>query len=123
MLRMNSLTRVAAVGAVLALAACSENTKILAPSLKGGDIFKSYVAIGNSITAGYQSSGINDSTQRQSYAFLLAQQMGTQYHYAALKNPGCPPPIANTQTGARVGRATAPPFSIRSRARASRPTR
>ncbi len=113
MLRMNSLTRVAAVGAVLALAACSENTKILAPSLKGGDIFKSYVAIGNSITAGYQSSGINDSTQRQSYAFLLAQQMGTQYHYAALKNPGCPPPIANTQTGARVGGATAPPCSLR----------
>jgi lysophospholipase L1-like esterase len=113
MLRMNSLTRVATVGAVLALAACSENTKILAPSLKGGDIFKSYVAIGNSVTAGYQSSGINDSTQRQSYAFLLAQQMGTQYHYAALAKPGCPPPIANTQTGARVGGATAPPCSLR----------
>lgn len=113
MLRMNSLTRVATVGAVLALAACSENTKILAPSLKGGDIFKSYVALGNSITAGYQSSGINDSTQRQSYAFLLAQQMGTQYHYAALAKPGCPPPIANTQTGARVGGATAPPCSLR----------
>jgi lysophospholipase L1-like esterase len=113
MLKMNSLTRVATVGAVLALAACSENTKILAPSLKGGEIFKSYVAIGNSVTAGYQSSGINDSTQRQSYAFLLAQQMGTQYHYAALAKPGCPPPIANTQTGARVGGATAPPCSLR----------
>ncbi len=113
MLRMNSLTRVATVGAVLALAACSENTKILAPSLKGGDIFKSYVAMGNSITAGYQSGGINDSTQRQSYAFLLAGQMGTQYHYAALAKPGCPPPIANTQTGARVGGATAPPCALR----------
>jgi len=113
MLKMNSLTRVATVGAVLALAACSENREVLSPSLKGGDIFKSYVAIGNSITAGYQSSGINDSTQRQSYAFLLAGQMGTQYHYAALAKPGCPPPIANTQTGARVGGPTAPACALR----------
>jgi len=104
MLRLTTLVRLAAVGAVAALAACSENEKLLGPSTPvGGEIFKSYVALGNSITAGYQSSGINDSTQRQSYAFLLAQQMGTQYHYAALAKPGCPAPIANSQTGARVG--------------------
>jgi lysophospholipase L1-like esterase len=104
MLRLNTLTRVAALGAVVALAACSDKPNPLGPSTPvGGDIFKSYVALGNSITAGYQSGGINDSTQRQSYAFLLAGQMGTQYHYAALAKPGCPAPIANTQTGARVG--------------------
>ena len=104
MLRMTTLTRVAAVSAVVALAACTDSKQLLGPSTPvGGDIFKSYVAIGNSITAGYQSSGINDSTQRQSYARLLAIQMGTQYHYAALAMPGCPGPIANTQTGARVG--------------------
>jgi lysophospholipase L1-like esterase len=104
MFRLTNLTRVAAIGAAIALAACSDNPKLLGPATpKGGDIFKSYVAIGNSITAGYQSSGINDSTQRQSYARLLAGQMGTQYHYAALSMPGCPPPVANTQTGARVG--------------------
>ena len=104
MLRLNTLTRVAVLGAVVALAACSDKPNPLGPSTPvGGDIFKSYVALGNSITAGYQSGGINDSTQRQSYAFLLAGQMGTQYHYAALAKPGCPGPIANTQTGARVG--------------------
>ena len=114
MSRLTTLVRLAAAGAVVALAACSENEKLLGPSTPvGGEIFKSYVALGNSITAGYQSSGINDSTQRQSYAFLLAAQMGTQYHYAALAKPGCPPPIANTQTGARVGGPTAPTCSLR----------
>jgi lysophospholipase L1-like esterase len=105
---------VAAIGAAAALLACSETRDLLGTNPPaGGDIFKSYVAMGNSITAGYQSSGINDSTQRQSYARLLAGQMGTQYHYAALALPGCPPPLANTQTGARVGGATAPPCALR----------
>jgi lysophospholipase L1-like esterase len=114
MLRMTTLTRVAAVSAVVALAACTDSKQLLGPSTPvGGDIFKSYVAIGNSITAGYQSSGINDSTQRQSYARLLAIQMGTQYHYAALAMPGCPAPIANTQTGARVGGATSGACALR----------
>jgi lysophospholipase L1-like esterase len=57
------------------------------------------VALGNSITAGFQSNGINDSTQRQSYARLLAAQMGTQYHYASLFGRGCTPPIQNGLTG------------------------
>ena len=64
-------------------------------------IFASYVALGNSITAGFQSSGISDATQRQSFAFLLAQQMNTRYMYASLRSPGCPPPIINFQTQAR----------------------
>jgi lysophospholipase L1-like esterase len=104
MYRLNHLARVAALGAVVALAACESKRDVLAPTVPaGGDIFKSYVALGNSITAGYQSGGINDSTQRQSYARLLAGTMGTQYHYPALTGRGCSPPIANTQTGALVG--------------------
>ena len=114
MYRLNTFVRVAVIGAAAALLACSENRELLGTNPPaGGEIFKSYVALGNSITAGYQSSGINDSTQRQSYAKLLAGQMGTQYHYAALSMPGCPPPVANTQTGARVGGATAPPCALR----------
>jgi lysophospholipase L1-like esterase len=115
MYRLTNLTRVAAVTAVVALAACESKKNILGPSpLPSGDIFQSYVAIGNSITAGYQSGGINDSTQRQSYARLLAGQMGTQYHYAALSMPGCPSPVVNFQTQARVltglpAGATTPP--------------
>jgi lysophospholipase L1-like esterase len=112
MLKLTTLTRVAAVGAVMTLAACSSDKKLLGPTTPvGGDIFKSYVALGNSITAGYQSGGINDSTQRQSYAFLLAGQMGTQYHYAALAKPGCPAPIINFNTQARP--TGAPPCALR----------
>jgi lysophospholipase L1-like esterase len=100
MFKLTTLSRVAAISAVMALAACSSEKKLLGPTL-AGDLFRSYVALGNSITAGYQSSGINDSTQRQSYAFLLASRMGTQYHYAALAKPGCPAPVNNFNTQAR----------------------
>jgi lysophospholipase L1-like esterase len=110
MFKLTTLTRVAAVSAVMALAACNSEKKLLGPTL-AGDLFKSYVALGNSITAGYQSGGINDSTQRQSYAFLLASRMGTQYHYAALAKPGCPAPIINFNTQARP--AGVPPCALR----------
>ena len=104
MYRLNRLTRVAALSSLAVLASCERKDTLLGPvTPSGGDIFTSYVALGNSITAGYQSGGINDSTQRQSYARLLSIQMGTQYHYASLQGRGCTPPIANTQTGALVG--------------------
>ena len=104
MYRLNHLSRVATLAALAGLAACDNKAILLGPPAPaGGDIFTSYVAIGNSITAGYQSGGINDSTQRQSFARLLSIQMGTQYHYASLQGRGCTPPIANTQTGALVG--------------------
>jgi len=103
MYKMTTLTRVAAVGAVMTLAACSSDKKILGPTNLASDLFKSYVAMGNSITAGYQSGGINDATQRQSYAFLLAGRMGTQYHYARCQSR-CPAP-SSTSTRRRVPRA------------------
>ncbi|MEO8560584.1 MAG: SGNH/GDSL hydrolase family protein [bacterium] len=115
---MTNLVRVAAVGALVAFAACDVDKRdLFGPTTPvGGDIFRSYVAIGNSITAGFQSNGINDSTQRQSYALLLARQMGTRFAYPSLSLPGCPPPIANTQTGALVGGASAPPCALRTNA-------
>jgi lysophospholipase L1-like esterase len=115
---MTNLTRVAAIGALTALAACdTDKRNLLGPTTPiGGEIFRSYVSIGNSITAGFQSNGINDSTQRQSYAVLLSKQMGTRFAIPSLTNPGCPPPIANTQTGALVGGATAPACSLRATA-------
>jgi len=114
MFRRNQLFRVAALGAIIALAACNSDKDVLGPSTPpGGEIFKSYVALGNSITAGFQSNGINDSTQRESYARLLAIQMGTQYHYASLFGRGCTPPIANGLTGALVGNAPAGTCDLR----------
>ena len=98
------LARAAAIGAVLVAVACESDRDLFGPNPPtGGEIFRSYVAIGNSLTAGWQSGGINDSTQQQAYPRLLAIQMGTPYRYASLVAPGCPPPIRDFQTQARVG--------------------
>ena len=98
----------AVLGCAAALAACSptDSHNVLGPAApSGGALFRSYVSLGNSITAGYQSGGINDSTQRAAYPVLLARAMGTSFVYPSLTMPGCPPPIANFQTQARVGPA------------------
>jgi phospholipase/lecithinase/hemolysin len=93
----------AAVALTLAVAACtSDSVDVLSPTPAANPIFQRYVALGNSITAGYQSGGINDSTQRESYARLVAQQMHTSYVYPQLVDPGCPPPIANFLTRVRT---------------------
>ena len=114
MYRLNKLGRVAALGVVVGLAACEAKDTVLGPTTIGtGDIFHSYVAIGNSITAGYQSGGINDSTQRQSYARLLAIQMGTRYRYASLAGRGCSPPIVNGLTGALPAGTTSTTCDLR----------
>lgn len=91
---------------VLALAAAGcfddDNNDVLGPR-PGDALFQSYVALGNSITAGFQSGGINDSTQRRAYPVLLAAQMETRFAYPSLAGRGCAPPIANFLTQARVG--------------------
>jgi len=81
--------------------ACTSTADVLGPR-PINLLFDTYVAIGNSITAGFQSDGINDSTQRQAYPLLVARQMGTRYAFASLKMPGCRPPINNFQTQTRV---------------------
>jgi hypothetical protein len=81
----------------------SDNNRVLGPENDPGSIFDRYVSLGNSITAGYQSGGINDSTQRRSYAYLVAAQMGTGFIYPALAGRGCAPPIVNFLTQARAG--------------------
>ena len=106
MYRLTNLARVAALGAVLALGtSCSQTRDVISapPALvPNNPMFASYVAIGNSITAGFQSNGINDSTQKVAYPRLLATSMNTAYRYPSLAMPGCGAPIANTQTGALV---------------------
>lgn len=105
-----------AVAAAISIAACTrdEATKVLGPQLTGNSsIFQSYVSLGNSITAGYQSGGINDSTQRRAYPVLFAGVVGTRFIYPSLAGAGCSPPISNFLTQARVGGTTAPPCGLR----------
>jgi lysophospholipase L1-like esterase len=99
---------------MIALAACDSDKLVNPPAttLNTG-LFKSYVAIGNSITAGYQSGGILDSTQQESFAALLAHAVGTRYAYPSFSAPGCPPPIVNFQTGARLDNGTTSTCTLR----------
>jgi lysophospholipase L1-like esterase len=80
-----------------------------------GNEFATYVAIGNSITAGFQSDGINASTQRQSYAVKVAAQLDTEFNSPLLAPPGCRPPLLNPFTGARVGGGTDTTCALRAR--------
>jgi len=93
---------VAALMLSTALMACSDNNDVL-----GGKpvdpLFKTYISMGNSITAGYQSGGINDSTQMQSYAVLFAHAVNTGFRIPLLNKPGCPPPVDNFLTQHRLG--------------------
>ena len=114
-LRRAALRR-AAVGVLLtgALAGC-EHTDLVSPPRNAVNrtLFLSYVALGNSITAGFQSGGILDTTQAESFAAVLARQARTRYAFPAFRSPGCPPPIVNFQTQARLGGPSAPPCSLR----------
>ena len=96
------------MGAVGAIAGCTSDANVLGPT-PTSSMFQSYVAVGNSITAGFESDGINDSTQRLAFPFLLARSMRTRYAYASLAMPGCRPPINNFQTQTRVTLAGQPP--------------
>jgi lysophospholipase L1-like esterase len=91
---------------VAALAGCVTDETLEPPTDAEGLVdarFARYVSFGNSITAGFQSAGINDSVQVFSYANLLAGQMGTEFNMPLLNRPGCPPPLLNIFTQTLVG--------------------
>ena len=97
----------ACLGLTLIAVACESDDLFtpIPPQYAGGAMFARYVSFGNSITAGIQSFGLSDSTQRLAYPVLLARAMGTPFNYPSLNNPGCPPPITNifTSPPTRVG--------------------
>jgi lysophospholipase L1-like esterase len=86
------------------LAGCQSDESLNSPPVVS-PIFQRYVAMGNSITAGFQSGGINDSTQQRSYDNLLSKAMGTSFTYPKLNMPGCPAPFDINTTQHRVGGA------------------
>src|SRR5260221_4556053 len=115
-IRMNrrNVTRLAAVAAATLLAAaCSLDNQTMgvrsAPA--GGSQFAVVANIGTSLSSGFQSGGINDSTQRQGPMYQLALAMGltpgVDWNYPAFAGFGCPAPLTNPLTGARVGGVTA----------------
>jgi len=111
---MSVLRRVCLLAAALAAAggvACSSDNDFVAPT--GGDLFRSYVSLGNSLTAGYQSGGINDSTQRQAYPVLIANSTQSRFALPLIPRPGCPPPLLAFGTPQRVGGGTSTTCTLR----------
>lgn len=82
--------------ALLALVAfvatsCIEGDDPIIVEPDAGPLFERYVSLGNSITAGFQSGGIVESTQEQAYPVVLAAKAGARFGIPALAAPGCPP--------------------------------
>lgn len=91
--------------ALLALAGCRADQSLEPPASSEtyGGQFARYVSLGNSIAAGFQSGGINDSTQQRAFPVLLASAVNTLFTYPALAGRGCPAPLVNNVAQTRVG--------------------
>lgn len=64
-----------------------------------------YVAVGNSLTAGYQSGGLRADWQKESYPALLAKQMGVDADFQI-------PFIDSPGIGSKVGGVTVQPLAL-----------
>lgn len=102
--RAKKLARWVPLALLPALFACDDEG--LTPPTAVDDMLARYVALGNSITAGVQSGGINKSLQQAAYPVLLAQQfgleLGSEFNAPFLTDPGCPPPYTDIFTLERV---------------------
>ncbi len=70
---------------------CDDYTDLTPPvkdKVSGSANFARYVALGNSITAGYQSGTLYQSAQVYSYANLIAKQVGTNFEMPLISDPG-----------------------------------
>lgn len=106
---LGNALRAAALLGTMVLGACvgdGDDVLTLQTTPNGGELFTRYVSLGNSITAGYQSGGINDSLQARAYPVLLAQRAGATFEYPRIAMPGCPRPfLAPLGSTGRVGTA------------------
>lgn len=84
----NYRTLYALLAAVVLFAACSEDTPVADPSF--GDVNPEvYVAVGNSLTAGYTNGALYESAQVYSYPNLIAQALGTsEFVQPIIPDPG-----------------------------------
>ncbi|HNV75977.1 MAG TPA: SGNH/GDSL hydrolase family protein [Gemmatimonadaceae bacterium] len=93
--------------AMLAFAACSDDSSPSAPALspeaaraevesqgEGAAALRRYVAIGTSVSMGYQSDGVNATGQDQSWPAQLARLGGTTLRLPSIAGFGCKAPMA-----------------------------
>jgi len=88
----------------LILSACDEYNEITTPEINSGSAdFSHFVTIGNSLTAGYQSSSLFESAQNYSYGKLIADVMGVSFEQPLVSDPG---------TAGRLEVQSLSPFSL-----------
>jgi len=97
-MKTSSLTRLVLVA--LLASGCAKIEPLSSPAAVGGSAdFGTYVALGTSITAGYQSGGVANQHQMTSYAASFARQTGKpvlasgtgSFTYPAIGADGIPP--------------------------------
>lgn len=68
---------------------CKERTDLTGPKPGSGQAdFTRYVSIGNSLTAGYESSALYQSAQMYSFGNLISQQVDTHFEQPLISDPG-----------------------------------
>jgi lysophospholipase L1-like esterase len=103
------LLALALAGAPVLAACAADDDQPLGPGA-GGELFARYVALGNSITAGYQSGGIDSTLQNDAYPVLLAAKAGARFDAPLITGPGCPRPNVGPLTAAPAPPAGSPCF-------------
>ena len=76
--------------AVLATAACSDDD---GPGPNHRRDLANYVAIGTSVSMGWQSDGVLFSSQEQAWTKQLAEAAGVTFRQPLIASPGCKPPL------------------------------
>jgi lysophospholipase L1-like esterase len=100
-MKKTALLSIIIVASVLfALSGCNKDPEGLIVSGLGGVTINKYVAIGNSISAGYQSNGLFESAQIYSFPNLIAQQLAKSGStIAKFEQPICSDPGSADATG------------------------
>ncbi len=93
---------------VFAFSGCEDKTDLTPPAapnpVNGGANLTRYVAIGNSLTAGYQSGSLYEGGQIYSYGNQIAGQVGTNFVQPIVSEPGTP---------GRIEVVSLEPFSVK----------
>ncbi len=89
---MKKIIYILITAALLFFSGCEDRSDLTAPEppSTGTADFSTFVALGNSLTAGYQSNSLYQEAQEYSYPNLIANQVGTEFVQPLISDPGIP---------------------------------
>ena len=88
---MNSAAWILVLALLAGLSSCDDYNELELEQVSGEEAdFSSYVSVGNSITAGYQSSALYESAQKHAFPKLLARQLqqADEFKQPLINDPG-----------------------------------